>query len=932
MNFTSQAPQPSLAWQFENSNVDSVTGLSPSSQVSPGPAQLQGSAALVTTVAGVSNTAVYFPGTPGSYMDLGTSGPTNINQNTSNIFVEAWVYFNSTAVGNRIFVRTPGPTSDAGTVDIVLRTSGTTLYFNYGTGGIAGGASKTGLSTGQWYHVAMSSVPGGTSYVFIGGAPGTGYSPALDTYNSGYKTLIGAGGSDYSNMYIRDLRVVQGGVVPTATFTPGAAPFSYALPDYVTGSGSTVFTLLGQFITYVPGKYGSAVSIQNFVGAASGNKQISYPVSFDMQNLTISLWTNLRTISGTDLEYLVFLSSSPNPGYLYLSVNSTNGRISCVARGDDGGTTYSAATTSNYIVSNTWYNIAAVLYNGTSILLYINGKLIDTELYSSSQTLTILNIGASGNRGMDGLIDDLRIYNAALSAEQVNSIYRSSGIPGRGIQQISTYTPPSVASLFGTTFSPINVRTPAPDTSVAGQTTFTSAAANYSDQGSIALTPLTTGLTVTVKFKLNSYSTNGGVFCLVNNITTNYYQLYLSGTSGSQKASVEMTTDSTSIGAQTSGIINTGTIYTLTIVMQNNGYIYLYLDGTLYYSSTTPVTLVNRSYNIYIARERYTTMQASLTVYDFRVINETLSSDKVLQLYKASTYNILTPRISATGTPLFSQLSQPAISSAVGAFSLRAVNGISAKSVQVRRSTDNSTQDFWADSRGNLWTVPFTGQLLQNWLGGATGYVTTWYNQIQAGQDVSAAIAANQPIIDPVNKTMIFNGSTQSFSNTSPSGGLLAASAGTGTKYTYVARFVPNATSRSVVEHNSVGFTGSNRSCLLTYGTTYGFNGEGNDTFNNLAPMTLGTAYSAVMRVDNTLAGYTANGNKNITLRSNGTDYSGATGNYATLFLNNYWFTIGRKASNNSEFFQGSMKNVMVFKDGLSDADTAVLDAWQQTL
>ena len=96
--------------------------------------------------------------------------------------------------------------------------------------------------------------------------------------------------------------------------------------------------------------------------------------------------------------------------------------------------------------------------------------------------------------------------------------------------------------------------------------------------------------------------------------------------------------------------------------------------------------------------------------------------------------------------------------------------------------------------------------------------------------------------------------------------------------------------------------------------------------------MTLGTAYSAVMRVDNTLAGYTANGNKNIRLRSNGTDYSAATGNYAILNLNNYWFTIGRKGSNNSEFFNGSMKNVMVFKDALSDADTVVLDAWQQSI
>jgi hypothetical protein len=260
--------------------------------------------------------------------------------------------------------------------------------------------------------------------------------------------------------------------------------------------------------------------------------------------------------------------------------------------------------------------------------------------------------------------------------------------------------------------------------------------------------------------------------------------------------------------------------------------------------------------------------------------------------------------------------------------------GVAQDSVQIAtwNLIGSPSQDFYADRLGNLLTAPVTGQSLAKWLGGATGYVTTWYNQIQPGQDVSATVAANQPTIDPVNKTIVFNGSTHSFSNTATTGGLLAESAGTGTKYTYVSRFTPTATFRSVVEHNSVGFTGSNRSALLIYGTSYGFNGEGNDTFNTLAPVTLGTAYSAVMRVDNTLAGYTANGNKNIRLRSNGTDYSAATGNYAILNLNNYWFTIGRKGSNNSEFFNGTMKNVMVFKDAISDADTAVLDAWQQSL
>lgn len=72
MSLTAQTPQPVLAWSFDGTTTDYMTNLAPSSTTQPGPAQLQGSAALVTSVAGVSNTAVYFPGTTGSYMNLGT--------------------------------------------------------------------------------------------------------------------------------------------------------------------------------------------------------------------------------------------------------------------------------------------------------------------------------------------------------------------------------------------------------------------------------------------------------------------------------------------------------------------------------------------------------------------------------------------------------------------------------------------------------------------------------------------------------------------------------------------------------------------------------------------------------------------------------------------------------------------------------------------
>jgi hypothetical protein len=105
----------------------------------------------------------------------------------------------------------------------------------------------------------------------------------------------------------------------------------------------------------------------------------------------------------------------------------------------------------------------------------------------------------------------------------------------------------------------------------------------------------------------------------------------------------------------------------------------------------------------------------------------------------AAQYISRTSSTTLTGTPLFAQLSPSATSSAVGAFSLRAVNGTSAMAVRVKRSSDNAQQDFYADRLGNLLTAPLSGQTLQKWLGGAGGNVTTWYDQSGNGNNATGS-------------------------------------------------------------------------------------------------------------------------------------------------------------------------------------------------
>jgi hypothetical protein len=123
-----------------------------------------------------------------------------------------------------------------------------------------------------------------------------------------------------------------------------------------------------------------------------------------------------------------------------------------------------------------------------------------------------------------------------------------------------------------------------------------------------------------------------------------------------------------------------------------------------------------------------------------------------------------------TPTDLLSQLP-----TSIGAFSLRAVSGTLTLAVRVRRSTDNATQDFYADQSCNLTTV--SSQTLASWLGAATGYVTTWYDQSGAGNHAVQNTTANQPVIAVSTKgpgyMITLNGSTQYLTLTSAGYSLL---------------------------------------------------------------------------------------------------------------------------------------------------------------
>ena len=91
------------------------------------------------------------------------------------------------------------------------------------------------------------------------------------------------------------------------------------------------------------------------------------------------------------------------------------------------------------LASQQWYHVAGV-YDGSQMTLYLNGQAVATGNYTGNITgyNTVLRLGTNGGltEPMDGKIDDVRIYNRALSAEDI-----AEAMVGRPREQASSPVP-----------------------------------------------------------------------------------------------------------------------------------------------------------------------------------------------------------------------------------------------------------------------------------------------------------------------------------------------------------------------------------------------------------------------------------------------------------------------------------------------------------
>jgi len=168
------------------------------------------------------------------------------------------------------------------------------------------------------------------------------------------------------------------------------------------------------------GKWNSSMSFDGVDDYAS----IPDSSQIDLTNkFAISAWVNPGNISSTK-DVLSKKADSTLDGYRVRLLNGGSLRFEF-----SDGTSHISIDAPAFFEAGVWVHFA-VIHDGSNIKIYKNGNLVKDQAESRSAVVNVraLHVGAYTNLSaywFNGLIDDVRIYNYALTAEQVKTLYNN---------------------------------------------------------------------------------------------------------------------------------------------------------------------------------------------------------------------------------------------------------------------------------------------------------------------------------------------------------------------------------------------------------------------------------------------------------------------------------------------------------------------------
>jgi chitodextrinase len=217
--------------------------------------------------------------------------------------------------------------------------------------------------------------------------------------------------------------------------------------------------------------------------------------------MTVSSWVYERANVADDGQ--IIAKSNGSAGWQLKSTPDTGPRTFAIKITDPSGASVHRYSTTVRAL-NTWYHVAGVYDSAARTLnIYVNGALANGTLSapvpaSQSDAPVNVNIGRrTGGFYIDGVVDDVRVYNRALSLGEIQADM-AAAINGGGTPDTTPPSAPASLTATAVSSSQINLSWPAStdDVGVTGYKVLrggfqiaTTAAPSFSDTG---LSPSTT--------------------------------------------------------------------------------------------------------------------------------------------------------------------------------------------------------------------------------------------------------------------------------------------------------------------------------------------------------------------------------------------------------------------------------------------------------
>ena len=138
--------------------------------------------------------------------------------------------------------------------------------------------------------------------------------------------------------------------------------------------------------------------------------------------LSVALWLNIDV--STDTDHRIFHSEENSLNHNGIWMNLTSTRTLHFSYGDGGSSSPSSrrtATTAQVVPVGEWVHVGIVASGPNDMLFFFDGEAIGTT-YSGSGTdmETAADSFLIGSSVYDGRLDDFRVYDRALSADEVS--------------------------------------------------------------------------------------------------------------------------------------------------------------------------------------------------------------------------------------------------------------------------------------------------------------------------------------------------------------------------------------------------------------------------------------------------------------------------------------------------------------------------------